>query len=122
MPDRVDPSPSDKLAALGAEALRGPWTWEAVGDHGYPQRIMANDDGYTLVAELFWGDPDAPNPDLELIVSLRNALPEIEALVRAAEEIDFVFAKGPIETTCHRNDFRGLTEALDALNRKLADA
>jgi hypothetical protein len=46
---------------------------------------------------------------------------EIEALVRAVEEIDFVFAKGPLETVCHRNDFRGLTEALDALNLKLSD-
>ena len=47
-----------------------------MGNHGYPQRVYGRstdpDDGTypVIVMESYWGDPDSPPPDTELIVAI----------------------------------------------------
>lgn len=40
------------------------------------------------------------------------------AVVEAAREVHFVFAEGAWESVAHKNDFRGLTEALAEYDRQ----
>lgn len=46
-----------RLMRERAQAVaRGPWHWQALGDHGYPQRVV--NEGAVLIAECFTS-PDA---------------------------------------------------------------
>jgi hypothetical protein len=50
-----------------AEAVaHGPWHWQALGDHGYPQRVL--NAGASLIAECFTS-PDAVLVEAEYIAS-----------------------------------------------------
>lgn len=48
------------------EVPHGPWHWQALGDHGYPQRVY--NESAVIVAESFTG-PDARMADAEYIAS-----------------------------------------------------
>ncbi len=51
-----------------AEAIpHGPWHWQALGEHGYPQRVV--NEGAYLIAECFTG-PDARLVEAEYIASM----------------------------------------------------
>ncbi|MGA8017214.1 MAG: hypothetical protein WCB85_15015, partial [Candidatus Dormiibacterota bacterium] len=68
-------------------ATPGPWVWDGVGKHGYPQRITANNDGLVLVAETFWGDLDTPPPDAEFIAFARTWLPALLDVAEASQRL-----------------------------------
>lgn len=113
----------DELRALGEAATKGPWFWEGMGSHGYPQRIQANDDGLVLVAETFHGDVDTPPPDTQFIVTARNVWPELVAVVEAAERwaevhrVPITDTDGPEAGPYMKADDE-LIAALDALHAK----
>lgn len=78
----------ERLERLERDATPGPWRWEGLGDHGYPQRVYGrnadpSDGTYPVVVmESYWGDADTPPPDTELIVAMRNALPALLSQLR----------------------------------------
>ena len=82
----------ERLERLEREATPGPWRWEGLGDHGFPQRVYGrnadpSDGTYPLVVmESYWGDADTPPPDTELIVAMRNAFPALLSQLREQEE------------------------------------
>ena len=53
----TDPVDLEAIDARVNAATPGPWEWQDVGEHGYPQRIVGNDDGLVLV-EILNGGPD----------------------------------------------------------------
>ena len=65
-------SASEKLKALDAGATREPW---------HAGRVISGQDGYLWLGE---GGDFLP-ADAALVASLRNALPQIVAVVEAAE-------------------------------------
>jgi hypothetical protein len=74
-----------RLRRLDAELVRPPWlTW--LGKHGYPQRVVANNDGLSLIAETY-NSPDVPSIDADGIALMRNALPALLRVVEAAEAL-----------------------------------
>jgi len=100
------------LRELSGAATKGPWIEKVVGKHGYPQRLLANDDGLVLVAEFYEG-PDRPAFNLALIVALRNACPEIIELMEAVGE-ELVAARLEPYTPAHRR----VADAHDALRAR----
>jgi hypothetical protein len=76
-----------RLRELLAKATPGPWLEKSNMKRPSHQRIVANDDGLTLVADTY-GDPDLPPYDLLLIVEAVNALPALLRLIDAAEALD----------------------------------
>ena len=76
-----------EIRARLAAIPKPPWFWSALGEHGYPQRVLCNDDGLNLICEIFYGDLDGPNPIAELIA---NALADLAYLLdrlSAAERV-----------------------------------
>jgi hypothetical protein len=72
----------DAVRARANAATKGPWFWQA-NDKGYPQSILANDDGLVLVAETFTGPEHFP-AEAEFIAHART---DIEALCDEVEQL-----------------------------------
>jgi hypothetical protein len=68
-------SASEKLKGLDAAATREPW---------HTGRVISGQDGYLWLGE----EGGLLPPDATLIAQLRNALPQIVAVVEAAEGIE----------------------------------
>jgi len=72
----------DFIRARANAATKGPWFWQA-NNKGYPQQILANDDGLTLVAEMYIGPEHFPT-EAEFIAHARTDIPvlcdEVERL------------------------------------------
>src|ERR1700685_97883 len=74
-------------------ATKGPWFWRAglmaEGSErtyaGYPQRVLAQDDGLVLICETFDGHEDEPPPHATLIA---HAPTYLAALLDVAEAAD----------------------------------
>lgn len=103
-------SASERLAALDAAATPGPWgVYEDVemsGGEPYPFHRLTNDKGWLMSLDA----SDLRKPDAHLMAALRSALPEIVAVVKAAEEA------GPEPAL-----IRPLRAALAALDEKLVE-
>jgi hypothetical protein len=69
----------DRLEQLHAEAREAPWELKINGDGAYVNRGT-----YGVTAAYA---KDGANPDLALIVELRNALPALLTALRAAHEL-----------------------------------
>lgn len=70
----------DEIQARADAATRGPWSiWRSGTD--YPQSVVANDDGLSLVAETFTG-PQHPAADAEFIAHARTDVPALVAALR----------------------------------------
>jgi hypothetical protein len=101
-PDGLSPEVVERAAEREAEiearlaaATKGPWDWQAglmaEGSErtyaGYPQRIVAQDDGLVLIAETFDGHEDEAPPHAVLIANapsdLRYLLDRCAALTAA---------------------------------------
>ena len=75
----------DEIQARADAATRGPWSiWRSGTD--YPQSVVANDDGLSLVAETFTG-PQHPAADAEFIAHARTDVPALGAALRAVLEL-----------------------------------
>jgi hypothetical protein len=111
-------SASEKLKALEQRGAEGKWEiyeethHEPTDDPKYTDRWIL-DNGVILN----WGEGDIPLGPAELIVTLRNALPQIVAVVEAAERI----VHGD-ETTWGTSDGVGfvLQDSLVALDEALS--
>ena len=68
------------IAARANAATKGPWVWQT-NDKGYPQQIVGNDDGLTLVAETFIGPEHFPS-EAEFIAHARTDVPALVATLR----------------------------------------
>lgn len=60
-----------------------PWVWQT-NDKGYPQQIVANDDGLVLVAETYTG-PEHPAAEAEFIAAAPELVRELLAALERAE-------------------------------------
>lgn len=114
-------SASEKLERLEREGAEGEWAiyeethHEPDDDPKYTERWIT-DNGVILN----WGDGSIPLGPALLIVSLRNALPQLIALVKAAEEAADQVVGIPGKTQLML-DHPELGDALAALDRKLND-
>lgn len=118
----------DDLERLHKSATRGPWGAEGVGGI----HMDGTRDGYTILSaeerriasiHMVTTGRMARRHDAELIPRLRNATPEIIALIRAARAVTRAieahhpkFAQGPFTLT--RDEVEALFEALEALDTK----
>lgn len=78
-------SASERLTALDAAATPGPWgVYEDVemsGGEPYPFHRLTTAEGWLMSLDA----SDLRNADAQLMATLRSALPEIVAVLRAAE-------------------------------------
>jgi hypothetical protein len=131
---------SAKLDALDAAMTPGPWIRRLMADGSHPRvyvsRPMISEDTTTTVPPKFYVafmpsmSDDTEIPDADSIAALRNALPELMALVAAAENLTLDNDDGPylgesLEQWEHRivgtreKQRHNLSAALAALDAKL---
>jgi hypothetical protein len=75
----MTPEQLAEIEARAEAATPGVWYWEALGEHGYPQRI--GNDAEVAVAET-WTDPEWPPANAEFIAHARTDVPDLVAEVR----------------------------------------
>lgn len=111
-------SASEKLKELDGAATKGPWgVYEDVemsGGEPYPFHRLTNDKGWLMSLDA----SDLRKPDAHLMAALRSALPQIVALVEAAEEL-VTYAYGGWQQGMERPRISQLNIPLIALREQL---
>jgi hypothetical protein len=110
-------SASEKLKALDAAASPGPWgVYEDVemsGGEPYPVHRLTNNKGWLMSLDA----SDLAKPDAYLMAALRSALPQIVAVVSAAEQARLKLRHRDIVGT---ETWNAMESALDELNEALS--
>lgn len=103
---------SDDLKARAQQLLDSitpaPWVWQT-NDKGYPQQIVANDDGLVLVAETYTG-PEHPAAEAEFIAAAPELVRELLAALETAEASRDLLRRKHLAFTGHLGYGDGVTE------------
>ena len=85
------------IRARERAVTKGPWRWQA-SPKGYPQQIVANDDGLTLIADTYV-DPAWYPAEAEFIAHARTDIPalcdEVERLRAFLNEAEAILEEDP---------------------------